>query len=220
MFLRETTPGPSGYKRKRNVLKHYLLDTFAILVLGHNLDLAIVIFIAVFDVYTVQIFVLFAGYFKVLIIDYLFIVQVPEINVERVTVRNCFALSAAALSLTRAHEKVVQACSKIACSKKWRIFKIWSNCNMKIQCHVSIFFKECATLTQQVNNYKKSRKNRNKSFLTYHLTSGRGSPRTFIWKKVFPPFWAFLSLSSDMHFGIASSSKAVKGKMFSVLHPF
>ena len=46
----------------------------------------------------------------------------------------------------------------------------------------------------------------------YHLTSGAGSPRTFIWKKVLPPIWAFLSFNSLMHLGIANSSKAVRKK--------
>ena len=53
----------------------------------------------------------------------------------------------------------------------------------------------------------------------YHLTSGAGSPRTFIWKKVFPPIWAFLSFNSLMHLGIANSSIAVrKMKRFVTSH--
>ena len=48
--------------------------------------------------------------------------------------------------------------------------------------------------------------------LTYHATSGIGSPLIFMVKKVFPPFWAFLSFKSVMHLGIANSSRATKEK--------
>ena len=47
-----------------------------------------------------------------------------------------------------------------------------------------------------------------KSYNSHHLTSGSGSARILMLKNVFPPFWAFLLLRSDIHLGTLSSSSA------------